>query len=358
MRRQDQEGGDSSTNVQVGRDVVVQGISLTQAVSLFQDNFLVLQGIARDTARARAEEITTEFLSQLEEHAPESLRRTVDPDFQASLLAAQVGYARSGDEDLRATLVPLLIDRAGRDTGELATIVLNEAIEVAPKLTPDQTHAIALCSFLRYTSWTLTGSETTLDDFYSVYVEGQLLPFASGLPRNPAAFQHIEYVGAGRLSNLGGIGFFELFAPPENFQAWRTHGFAADEVPETSRALLDDASVFMPALRDPERLQVRARDNRTLDELLSRVTEQQAVDLRELYTKGTLTNGELAAEALERVPGLSSLAQAREDTSIRELLLTSVGLAIGHSYRTRLTGTASPLDFYFTDVGEVATASE
>ena len=110
----------------------------TVALDVFRANFLELQGIAADVARARAEAITEAFISHLQDRSPQALQAAANPDMQRALFAAQREYACSGDADLEQALVDLLVERAERADRSIEAIVLNEAINSVPKLTPAQ----------------------------------------------------------------------------------------------------------------------------------------------------------------------------------------------------------------------------
>jgi len=205
-RRQRQKSGRDSMNVQVGRDLTIQGDGLTAddvrdiALSLFQQNFLELRGLAEDVARGRAEKITTDFLRALEERAPLALGSASDPDMQRAIFEAQREYACSGDNDLEAVLVDLLVDRASEPGRETRTIVLNEAITAAPKLTQQQRRAIAVCFLVKYTRWTGRADVVT---FYEQYIRGNLLPLAEdadetgGLPAHRVRRSRLDWYRLG-----------------------------------------------------------------------------------------------------------------------------------------------------------------
>ena len=105
-RDQDQHVSEGGTAVQAGGDVTIlqTGLSVadvrTVALGVFRENFQVLQGIAAETARARAEEMIEAYLTKLLVENPSGLDQANDPDFQYALFAAQREYARSGDKDL------------------------------------------------------------------------------------------------------------------------------------------------------------------------------------------------------------------------------------------------------------------
>lgn len=139
MRRQEQSGGDESVNIQAGQNATVHiGVTASEvrdiALDVFRANFLELRGLAEEVARERAERITQDFIDALQKRNPAGLASIQDPDMQLSIYSAQKGYACSGDEDLEAALIDLLVDRAGQSSRDLKTLVLNQAIECLPRL--------------------------------------------------------------------------------------------------------------------------------------------------------------------------------------------------------------------------------
>ena len=106
-------------------------------------------------------------------------------------------------------LVDLLVDRASHPERDLQTIVLNEALAAAPKLTPAQCRAIAIHAVFEL-SHRLKRPES-LDAFYEDHVRGDILPLAESLPHMPDSYRHIEYVGAASVG-VAGLSFFTAFA--------------------------------------------------------------------------------------------------------------------------------------------------
>ena len=105
-KKQNQEVGDGATAVQAGGNLTITHIGLSYpevrqvALDVFRSNFYHLAGAAVETARARAEEITEEFLRKLEREHPDGFKKSQDPDFQHALFTVQREYARNGDKDL------------------------------------------------------------------------------------------------------------------------------------------------------------------------------------------------------------------------------------------------------------------
>jgi len=108
-RSQDLSGGNNSTNLQAGRDVVQFGLTYDQArqvtLDVFEANFLRMVGAAGDLVRERVEQFIREYLDKLQAVNPSALNGVQDPDILKSIYVAQEGFARSGEEDLEKVLV-------------------------------------------------------------------------------------------------------------------------------------------------------------------------------------------------------------------------------------------------------------
>lgn len=345
MPRQEQSGGDDSQNLQAGRDLTVYvGPTLEEfrevALDVYRSNFLELRGVAEEVALGRAEKITREFFRELQDRRPEALHSAADPDMQRSLYNAQREYACSGEEDLSQVLVDLLVDRAGQTDRGIETVVLNEAINAAPKLTSDQRAALAACFLVRYTRYVGPG---TLDDYFKINIEKNLALLATDLPTKVSAYQHIEYVGAGSIS-MGQISLGESIGSDKGFF---TRGFAREEILEPLRDLADDSRVFVPCLRDSGRLQLNMVHAEEAEPLAAAIGRPDLVPtLQQQLNVGAMSGPEVEAELVERVPGVADLVTVWRDSVLKNLTLTTVGIAIGHGYWRRVTGSTAPLSIW------------
>lgn len=345
-RGQSQDGGDDSTNYQAGNDIHVHGLTVDEAravaLDVFKANAIELGGVAQSIAVARAEQLTRDFLTKLEAEMPERADELADPDVQSVVFQAQREFARSGEEDLRVALVDLLAERIGEDDRNLRTLALNEAIASAPKLTEKQRRAIAWVFYLRYTR--PVGVATP--DAYYARIERETSALGVDVPTGQADYQHIEYVGAGSLS-INTVTFAN--GVMSGVEGLYTKGFAATEVRPDILHELRASSLVIPALRDPDRLQLQLLADEELDEratvagLAARVS-----DLKTIVTLGRMSEDDVASEVVSRVPQIEPLRDAWEDdrTRLNSLTLTSVGLALGHAYWTRLTGANAPLEIW------------
>lgn len=338
---QEQSGGENSTNLQAGGDLVYVGPSRAEmkeiALAVFTENFLALRGIAEDVALARADKITTEFLTKMYAEAPEAAERFSDPDVQRSVFNAQREFACSGEDDLGQVLVDLLVDRVKEDERSLRTLALNEAITAAPKLTEGQRRAIALAFLVRYTRIPAFLPSPQL--IVELRFRGSLLR----LPRPSEGlrgvdFQHIEYVGAGTVS-MGEIQLGDALRATHTSAF--TNGFSEEQMPEALRESPLRDSLVVSCMRQPNHFQLLAPATQDVDKLIS---ENGAEDLRSAVVQvqeiGVLSGEEIKAEMVSLASETAELFEEWDTTSLKNLTLTSVGLALGHAYWRRFGGDA------------------
>lgn len=345
-RVQSQDSGDGATNYQAGNDIHVHGLTVdearTVALDVFKANAIELAGVAQSVAVARAEQLTHDFLTKLEAEMPERANALADPDVQSVVFQAQREFARSGEEDLRVALVDLLAERIGEDDRNLRTLALNEAIASAPKLTEKQRRAIAWVFYLKYTR---PVAVTTPDAYYS-RLEQETSALGVDVPTGHADYQHIEYVGAGSLSIASTTFAKGIMSGVEGLY---TKGFAVTEVDADLLAELRGSNSVIPALRDRERLQLPLLAEEDLEEFATAAGMASRVsDLKNVVTLGRMSEEDVASEVVSRVPQLAALCDAWSDdrTGLKSMTLTSVGLALGHAYWTRLTGVTASLKIW------------
>jgi len=346
-RGQQQSGGDDSNNYQAGRDIVQCGVSASEArtiaLDVYNANFLTLSGVAEQVARDRAERITQDFLEKLQERDPGGLASMQDPDMLRTVFTAQEGFACSGEEDLAKALVDILVDRAAQKERDLKTLVLNEAISVLPKLTAGQRNGVTACFLIRYTRYV---GEFDLDSFYA-YIEqwGSVLDIES---TRRADYQHVQSAGAGLLTTFSSFDVEDAFA--EAARGFFTEGFTSEQVPDDLREFLDDPEIFMPCLRDGDKIQVNGRSVAEISELeIKKGLPTQA--LLNLSRLGMMTHEEIRKDLVARVVGLGPFLDHWKSSGLSNFELTTAGIAIGHAYYRHVTGVSNaPLDSWlYTD---------
>ncbi|MEO0685750.1 MAG: LPO_1073/Vpar_1526 family protein, partial [Cyanobacteria bacterium J06649_11] len=252
---QEQNVAEGSTAIQAGGDVTIAGLNYADvrnvALDVFKANFYELAGVAKEIARTRAEEITEEFLSKLQQENPDGFKKSKDPDFQYALFTVQKEYARNGDKELGDLLVDLLVDRSKQEQRDILQIVLNESLTTAPKLTDSQLAALAIIFLFRYTQNFNVGNH----QMFGEYLDAYAAPFVSKVVKTAACYQHLEFSGSGTVGT-GQISLEKILG--ETYQGQFLKGFEEKEVIDKSISIGLDERFFMPCLNDPSKLQVRA----------------------------------------------------------------------------------------------------
>ena len=263
---QEQNVAQGSTAIQAGGNVTITKTGLTYAdvrdvaLDVFRANFYELAGVAKETAKARAEEITDEFLSKLRKEHPVGLEKSNDPDFQYALFTVQKEYARNGDKDLGELLVDLLVDRSKQEQRDILQIVLNESLNTAPKLTENQLAVLAVVFLFKYTQNFNVGNHQML----AQYLDKHVAPFASKVVKNMACYQHLEFSGCGAMG-LGEITLESIFG--STYQGQFLKGFDEKEVTDRGVSIGLDTRFFIPCLNDSSKVQVRANSKELLDKV-------------------------------------------------------------------------------------------
>jgi hypothetical protein len=325
---QSQEGGADSTNVQAGKIVIVHqhglgyGAVKEIVLDVFRDNFETLSKVAMETARARAEKITEDFLTRLQKENSEGLKKAETPEFQLSLLTVQREYARSGDAELGSLLVDLLIDLSKQEQRSIQEIVLHECLTVAPKLTADQLAALGVVFYFRYTR----SPHGFALEIVKQLLERSVIPFADLLSKKETPYRHLEFLGGGTIG-LGEVILENVLQV--HYPAAFTDGFTEAEL---SAALpgVDHYGIIFPSSQNPENVQFNTPDFEALNHLFK--DKETAEKAKALWTSKLWSPAIIKAKLIELLPPMDKVFDVWNNSSMKHLQLTTVGMAIGHAY--------------------------
>lgn len=346
-RDQKQDVAEGSTAIQAGGDVTITKTGLTYAevrdvaLDIFRSNFYELSGIAKETAKARAEEITEAFLEKLQKENPAGLDKSYDPDFQYALFTVQKEYARNGDKDLGDLLVDLLVDRSKQEQRDILQIVLNESLSTAPKLTDSQLSALSVIFLFKYTQNSSVGNHKLLGEYFDKYIA----PFVSKIVKNLACYQHLEYSGCGSI----GLGANSLESILGNtYQGQFLKGFDKQEITDKGISIGPDPRFFITCLNDPLKVQVRANTQEHLEKAFDEhaITPEDRVKIIELFNVGKMSDTEIKEKCIEIRPYMEGLFEIWSASAMKNFTLTSVGTAIGHANIKRLVGEFANLSIW------------
>lgn len=173
MDKKSIKSGDDSINIQA-QNITYNENSMTYtdvkniAMDVFKSNFYDLGKQVNDIVQKRAEEILDDYLEKLKNKKTEYINRTANPDIRYIIYETQKNYARRGDENIKDILVETLIKRTTEDQ-TFQELVLNEALEIIPKITYKQINILSLMFVLEKTCMKNEGNrEEILNYIYKI----------------------------------------------------------------------------------------------------------------------------------------------------------------------------------------------
>jgi hypothetical protein len=338
--KQEQQAGDYSTNVQAGNDVNLQqnnyGLSYREvkdvALDIFEANFSRLSITAQRVAKERAEEITTAFLDELQHKAPEAIDSMKEPDMQYALLMAQKEYARTGDQNLSEVLVDILVERSKLQERSLMQIVLNESLEIVPKLTNGQLNTLSLLFILKYTA----NSNVLSIDSLKSYLKKMIVPFMVELTKTHSHYQHLEYTGCGTIS-MGEIDLATIFT--NNYGGLFSRGFSLEEVNGDLDEILRGNHLLISCLHNSSLFQINAINEQVLLQKCKElsINDEHARKLSSLQQRSQMSKDEIFNFLVNLCPAISNLIDIWNNSSMKNMTLTTVGISLAHANIRRIT---------------------
>jgi len=346
MTKQSQKGGDNSNNLQCRDLTIINNEGTTPAEvreiakAVFVENFYTLAGNAPTTAMHRSEEITENFLQKLQQENPEGLAMAQDPDFQYGLFTVQKEYARHGDKDLGELLIDILVERSKHDKRNLLQIVLNEALEVAPKLTQEQMAALSIAAFIRYIIPKFKDADI-VDFDLGAQLDNYIRPFVDHLSKDPMNYNHLVYSGC--VTNYSISESFLIQGPlHKNCCGLFFNGLRIKEMGDVEGIQTKYPSLFMPCpwgeYGDEEQVAAMNWDHlqKLMDDLDISILEKKIVG--ELFSNSRMDINEYRGKCEIIRPYMAKVFEFLDGSYMGYMRVTSVGIAIAHANIKRHVG--------------------
>lgn len=341
--KQVQKSGDSSLNIQAGQISIGPTYQDVKAIALevFKSNFAQLSDIAMDTAQTRAEEITNQFLDELMKKNPQGLKSAKEPAFQYALFTVQKEYAKSGDKDLGSVLVDILVDRTKEVNRNLMQIVLNESLETAPKLTSNQYTTLSVIFLLKYTRYLRMINFNEFSQYYGRMIS----PFVSQLVKENACYQHLEYAGCGTIG-IGSRSIEDILL--KTYPILFVKPFNKEEVSDLLSQEPKLSAIISPSPKDPSLVKPSITEESIMRELsLQMSIEASLIDkLLEIMKKHAMNSHEAKDYSITAHPCMTILYDVWDNSFMKNMTLTSVGIAIAHANIRRITGNQFDLSIW------------
>jgi len=343
-KSQKQDAGDNSTNLQseIATINTTNHYGLTYsdakeiALDVFNSNFPRLRAEAAATAQERAEDVTEKFFLKLNERNPEAIKEFEQPAMQDALFTVQKQYAKSGDQELGDLLVDILVDRAAEPKRNMLQIVLDEALTVAPKLTVEQLDTITLNFLLLLTRRLDCATYVGLVNYFTT----KICPFIDGLTSEQTYYNHIEYLGCGHV-RAGSYGQLENNLR-QTYKGFFSKGFSLEDIESEFSNDIRLQGLLIPCFHNPEKLQFNFYDDVVLESMSKEkgFSDEEIIKLKSLFERTTMQQNEVKELLILAIPAIKRIFEVWDSSPIKNLELTSVGVAIAHAnYRRKTSDT-------------------
>jgi hypothetical protein len=364
--RQEQDGDEGSTNLQAGRDIVYNGLSVEQMGELkeqvgeqvvgeverfasrqmetIRSDFVKFTGEANAQALATAQQMLTMFIEQLATKAPDNVGSIRTPSMQQAILTASTSAAVADDEKMTATLVDILVDKCGTEPQSFKGVVLSEALLVAPKLTPDQFNLLTALVMV-----VGTFNRAWLDDEQVLAgLAAQCQPLYGQLPKSYQALQYMSYTGVGSIERTsamfsGKVAIGDTIV--RSYDAIFTNGFTLEELPVEVREKHMEVIRPLP-LRFEQQNRYRLFSGRaaTVDEV---VVETHPLFPHKDAVLGLIKDRQIDVAKFMKIaqslqPEFAAFLRELDDISASMFDLSTVGMALGQANWRRLQPETAP----------------
>jgi hypothetical protein len=347
---QKQQVGTQSLAVQSGGNTTItQGLSpedMQKILEALGTQLTTYTAIAREIVDARLANFKEQLIEKFVDAGTANSMAFMDPDFQYALTRAQHAYARSGDEGVRDILIDLIAARSKQTDRSRLSMTLNDGVEKAAVLTKNEFAELSLSYLIRYVNLdavTLPSFGARLSQFVS--------PLLPDISTENASYQYIEAQSCGSI----GFGFDQVTliqALRSNYFGLFSTGF---ERANLERFFAEDRieqmqtdKLIIPCPFDPTKLQVNAANKGRFDERedVRVLPKNEQENLWSIFDS-TVWNGEAFLENVERVyPEIRKLNSLWDDTPLKNLTLTTIGIALGHANASRIPGFVAALGIW------------
>ena len=326
-----QTAGENSKNLNVMGDYH-EGLSYKDArqvaLDVFKANSSVYTEIAKKTIDERVVNITDDIFTMIYSELPDTVEKLVEPAVQDTLLKIQKEYAKNDDPALKERLIALLKNRLKADEKDMETIVLDEALEIVPKLTGIQLNILSL----HLTVLRILHHEVTNRDTFFHMLTSKILLFYSNHMSKTMEYAHLQYLGCTGILSEGSTykPIEEIFR--NRYAGLFSRGFSRKEFYEYMGIEIQEFQQLITTCQiDKEKYQFNAMNENVLKYSIAQSGKQEYEEkLLQYYKEHIMEVKEIKDDISSHVQGFEELADFWKKTSeFKSMNLTSVGIEIG-----------------------------
>ena len=326
-----QTAGENSKNLNVMGDYH-EGLSYKDArqvaLDVFKANSSVYTEIAKKTIDERVVNITDDIFTMIYSELPDTVEKLLEPAVQDTLLKIQKEYAKNDDPALKERLIALLKNRLKADEKDMETIVLDEALEIVPKLTGIQLNILSL----NLTVLRILHHEVTNRDTFFHMLTSKILLFYSNHMSKTMEYAHLQYLGCTGILSEGSTykPIEEIFR--NRYAGLFSRGFSREEFYEYMGIEIQEFQQLITTCQiDKEKYQFNAMNENVLKYSIAQSGKQEYEEkLLQYYKEHIMEVKEIKDDISSHVQGFEELADFWKKTSeFKSMNLTSVGIEIG-----------------------------
>ena len=324
-----QNGGDNSQNIQVNGNLTC-GITYSEARQIALDVFNAnCQTMMREAARIseiRANEIVDEFIKRLFEEHPELSYRLQEPSIQYSTFSVIKNYVKTGDVELKERLLKILMHRMEAKDRSMEQIVLDEAIEILPKLTQDLINILSLVFSAVYVRHNINNLDTFND-----FINNKLMVFYPD-QTSDAIYAHLQYTGCCTLLSEGAT--YKAFPSiiKNRYSGLFNKGFSKELLEQTLSANYEQISpIVTNCQQNKTLLQFNAMDESVLNSVIREHNlGHPSNKIIQLNKQTEMSDEEIASFLCSTNSKMKAFVEEwkGQRSSLKSIALTSVGYAI------------------------------
>lgn len=325
-----QVSGDSSNNFQSEKIEINNNYGLTYseakeiAMEVFRSNFTILKNEAVEVAEKRAIEISEKILSRLFTDLPNVIDNLKTPGFQDAMFIAQKAYAKSGHETTRDLLVELLHERSKITDVNLQQIIIDEALNIIPKLTPAQLDLLTLNYLIAGRSHNKTSGVDFTEDFVNL-----LSPFSAPRNRYEENNLHLIYLGCAYSKNVKYSNFEKLIST--NYGSSYIQNFSKEHF-ESIFGTIEKYSKFVRKEKDSNKYQIIFANSSMIEIAMraeNKFTLYEINLLKQFYLSLIMPEKEIRNRFFNFGEQIKNVISYWNNTKFKDLELTEIGIYIG-----------------------------
>ncbi len=333
--RQDQKVAAGGTAIQsLGDTTIYNGLGPEEIKAIVEglaDQLPRMAAVASAIVEERLKSFKEEVIGRFDKDASVKREAFEDPDFIEVIADAQRGYARTGKADAHKTLIDLIAERSKQTSGERIAHVLNEAVSVTPRLTSSELSELALVFAIKSIR---LGTLNNLDAF-AAYHQSLFNDLLVDVETGQGSYNYLVAQRCASIS-IGEISMIECWR--KTYPGLFMVGLGRARYHELVGDLVDNGKLFTTSLLTREGLQINAMDKNTFDGLAAEngIDPEVADKVWDQAINNLGTDDQIISRLSALCPSLPVANGKWNESPLKNLDLTALGLAIGHTRMSQI----------------------